>query len=90
MFIVITHDIQDPTRFQQCAEDVFPLPADLYVHQFLPSPDLSLAVCLYEAPSVERLSNYLEPTLEKASTQHYFAIAEEPAIGLPKSVFSSS
>ncbi|MFY0991890.1 hypothetical protein [Halomonas sp. C05BenzN] len=83
MFIAIQHDIHDPARFQQCAERVFPLPEELLVHQFLPADDLSQAVCLYEAPSLARLRDYLEPVLGDASTQRYFAVAEEPAIGLP-------
>ena len=48
-----------------------------------PAVDLSQAVCLYEAPSIDRLRGYLDPALGEASTQRYFAIAEEPAIGLP-------
>jgi hypothetical protein len=83
MFIAIEHEIHDAARFQRCAEQVFPLPEDLHVHQFLPANDLSRAACLYEAPSVERLRNYLDPALGDASTQHYFPVAEAHAIGLP-------
>jgi hypothetical protein len=83
MFIAIEHDIHDPARFQQCAERVFPLPEELQVHQFLPANDLSQAVCLYEAPSLARLRDYLEPLLGEASTQRYFTVTEEAAIGLP-------
>ncbi len=86
MFIAIDHEIHDPERFQQCAEQVFPLPEGLHVHQFLPAPDLSKAACLYEAPSVERLQAYLDAALGDASTQHYFPVAETHAIGLPASV----
>ncbi|MCC5905382.1 MAG: hypothetical protein JJU13_04205 [Balneolaceae bacterium] len=86
MYIAIEHDIHDPDKFQKCAEDVFPLPEDLHVHQFFPSPDLTKAVCLYEAPSVERLSNYLDSKLNPASKQHYFPVLTEQAIGLPETV----
>ncbi|TVR95126.1 MAG: hypothetical protein EA416_02330 [Trueperaceae bacterium] len=86
MFIAIDHEIHDPERFQQCAEQVFPLPEGLHVHQFLPATDLSKAACLYEAPSVERLQAYLDAALGDASTQHYFPVAETHAIGLPESV----
>lgn len=84
MFIAIHHEIHDPEKFQQCAEDVFPLPEELHVHQFFPSEDLSTAACLYEAPSIEKLSAYLDKRLNEASTQHYFPVHTEQAIGLPR------
>jgi hypothetical protein len=84
MFIAIQHDIHDPEKFQKCAEEVFPLPEDLHVYQFFPSPDMSRAVCLYEAPSVEILSRYLDSRLNPASTQSYFPVLTEQAIGLPQ------
>ncbi len=83
MFIAIEHDIHDPTRFQERAEGVFPLPDDLHLHQFLPAEDLSRAVCLYEAPSVDRVSEHLESRLGDASTQRYFPVADSQAVGLP-------
>jgi hypothetical protein len=86
MFIAIEHDIHDPELFQQCAQQVFPLPEGLHVHQFLPATDLGRAACLYEAPSVERLQSFLDAALANASTQRYFPVAEGSAIGLPESV----
>lgn len=83
MFIAIEHNIHDSQKFQKCAEDVLPLPEDLHVHQFFPAADLSRAVCLYEAPSIERLSNYLDKRLNEASSQQYFLVNTEHAIGLP-------
>jgi hypothetical protein len=84
MFIVIQHQIHDPAKFQQCAKEVFPLPEELKVHQFLPAPDLTQAVCLYEAPSIERLNQYLDEKLKPASTQRYYPVLTEQAIGLPE------
>lgn len=84
MFIAIAHDIHNPQKFQARAEEVFPLPEDLHVHQFFPAGDLSRAVCLYEAPSIDRLRDYLDGKLGDASTQRYFRVAEGEAIGLPQ------
>ena len=86
MFIAIEHTIHDPEKFQKCAEEVFPLPDDLHVHQFFPAKDMSRAVCLYEAPSIKRLSEYLDAKLNPASTQQYFPVLTEHAIGLPEGV----
>jgi hypothetical protein len=83
MFVAIVHDIHDPARFQECAEEVFPLPEGLHVHQFFPATDLGQAACLYETRSVDQLRDYIDGALGDASTQHYFPIAEEHAIGLP-------
>ncbi len=84
MFIAIEHEIHDPEKFRTCAEEVFPLPDELYVHQFYPASDMSKAVCLYEAPSIEVLSEYLDGKLGEASTQHYFQVLADHAIGLPE------
>jgi hypothetical protein len=84
MFIAIEHEIHDAAKFQACAEQVFPLPEGLRVHQFLPASDMSRAVCLYEAKSVDAVRDYLDGALGDASTQRYFPIAEQHAIGLPK------
>jgi hypothetical protein len=84
MFIAIVHDIHDPDRFQERAKQVFPLPDALRVHHFLPASDLSEAVCLYEAPTIDAVRDYLDPALGDSSTQHYFPVAEQQAMGLPE------
>jgi hypothetical protein len=83
MFIAITHEIHDPAKFQKRAEEVFPLPDGLRVHHFFPATDLTRAVCLYEAPSVERVQSHLDRALGDSSTQHYFPVAAEHGIGVP-------
>lgn len=83
MFIAIEHTIHDPASFQSRGEQVFPLPEDLHVHHFLPAADFSRAACLYEAPSLEQLREHLDSKLGDASTQRYFAVADNAAIGLP-------
>lgn len=84
MFIAIEHRIHNPDAFRERGKQVFPLPDDLYVHQFLLANNLSRAHCLYEAPSVERLRTYLDAKLGDASTQSYFPVAEGEGIGLPE------
>lgn len=86
MFIAIQHQIHNPAKFQECAKNVFPLPEELHVHHFFPSIDMKTAVCLYEAPSVKALSNYLESKLSEASTQQYFPVNPGNAIGIPRVV----
>jgi hypothetical protein len=83
MFIAIEHDIHEPETFQRRGEQVFPLPDGLTVHHFLPSADFTRAWCLYDAPSVERLQGHLDGKLGDASTQRYFPVHVEAAMGLP-------
>jgi hypothetical protein len=83
MFVAIEHDIQDAAKFQQRAEKAFPLPDGLHVHMFLPANDLSRAVCLYEAPSVDRVREFVDGLLGDSSRNRYFPVAEEHAIGMP-------
>jgi hypothetical protein len=84
MFVTIEHDIHDPAAFQACAEKAFPPPQGLHVHQFLPASDLSRATCLYEAESVEAVRRFVDGALGDASTQTYYGLAEDHAIGLPQ------
>jgi hypothetical protein len=85
MFIAIQHEINDAEKFQKCAMKVFPLPEHQHVHQFYPATDMKEAVCLYEAPSIDQLSEYLDGKLSDASTQHYFPVMTDHAMGLPES-----
>ena len=76
MSIAILHEIHDPAKLQQCAEEVVPLPSGLHVHQFFPSTDMAQAVCLCVAPSIGELRDYIDGTLKEASTQSYFPVAQ--------------
>jgi hypothetical protein len=83
MFVTIEHDIHDPAEFQARAERAMPPPDGLHVHQFLPASDLSHATCLYEADSLEAVRDFVDGALGPSSTQRYFAVAEDHAMGLP-------
>lgn len=85
MFIAIYHDIHDPDAFKQKVNSMAPPPEQLRRHQFLAATDLSRAACLWEGPSIDPLRDYIDGSLEPASTQTYFAINEERAVGLPAS-----
>ncbi len=84
MFIAIHHVIHDPERFKEKVNRMSPPPASLRRHQFFTATDLSGAACLWEAPSVDDLRDYIDPQLEPASTQTYLQVNEERAVGLPE------
>ena len=85
MFIAINHDIHDAATFQRRAESAMPPPDGLHVHMFLPADDLSRATCLYEASTLDSVREFVDGALGDASTNRYFPIAEDHAIGLPAS-----
>ncbi|HEX6195549.1 MAG TPA: hypothetical protein VFZ37_06545 [Jiangellaceae bacterium] len=88
MFIVINHEIHDRDHFKEKVNSMAPPPAQLRRHQFLTAADLTRATCLWEAPSVEPLRDYIDGSLEPASTQTYFPVNEARAVGLPESKLS--
>jgi hypothetical protein len=85
MFIAIHHDIHDQAGFKVKVNAMAPPPPQLRRHQFLAARDLTRATCLWEAPSIEPLREYIDGSLEPASTQTYYEINEERAVGLPES-----
>jgi hypothetical protein len=85
MYVAIHHEIHDQDLFKQKVNSMAPPPEGLRRHQFFAATDLARAACLWEAPSIDPLRDYIDGSLEPASTQTYFAINEERAVGLPAS-----
>ena len=85
MYVSIHHDIHDADLFKEKVNQMSPPPETLQRHQFFTAVDLRGATCLWEAPSIEELRDYIDPQLEPASTQHYLSINEDRAVGLPVS-----
>ena len=85
MFVSIHHEIHDRELFKEKVNQMAPPPQRLRRHQFFTATDLSQAACLWEAPSVDDLRDYIDPSLEPASTQTYFPVYEARAVGLPAS-----
>ncbi len=84
MFIAIHHEIHDRQQFRERANRMGPPPPTLRRYQFFAATDLRRAACLWEAPSVDALRDYIDPALEPASAQTYFPVNEEHAQGLPE------
>jgi hypothetical protein len=82
MYVIATHAISDPAGFQavtQAAE----IPAHLTLHQVLPDAGGTRQVCLWEAADVGAVEAFVEPALAGLSTNTYFAVDAERALGLP-------
>lgn len=83
MFVSIHHQIHDGTLWKAKIVAMPRPPAGLRRQQFLTSTDFTQTACLWETPSIDELRGYIDPSLEPASTQTYFQVYEERAVGLP-------
>jgi hypothetical protein len=92
MDVVVQHRITDPEKFfsmdaEQVGEGG---PAGVRGRQFFPSRDQSIAVCLWEADSIDTLRDYLDSATAGASENTYFEVDGERAIGLPEAAAAGS
>jgi hypothetical protein len=84
MFVVVEHDIKNANAFFGSAESVVGgCPKGIKTIQFFPSSDQKRAVCLWEAPSVEAVKDYLEDKISSSSKNTYYAVDSKVAMGLP-------
>ena len=84
MFILVQHSISDPAatwnRVQQRRASE---PPEFKLHQSIPTPDGSHAICIWEAESIAALKNYLDPALGPAAKNEYFEVANKDGVGFP-------
>jgi hypothetical protein len=83
MFIVVQHQVTDPSAFWAGArESMGSIPSNLKLHQSLPAPDGSRAVCVWEAESVDAVKSYLESSA-KGSRNEYYEVVNKEGVALP-------
>ena len=85
MHVVAQHRILDRERFASMDPKDVALggPPGVRALTFYPSRDRSAAICLWEAPSVEAVREYLDPVTAGVAENSYFAVEDAAAIGLP-------
>ncbi len=86
MHVVAVHRITDREKFfSMNAEEVATGgPPGLQGKQFYPAKDGPVAVCLWEADSIESLRDYLDPATEGVAENTYFEVDVDNAMGLPQ------
>lgn len=82
MFVSVIHRISDPDRFFEMARSA-EIPQDLRLPQSISSADRSTVVCLWEAPSVERVRDLLEPLTAGICKNEYSEVDVALSSGLP-------
>jgi hypothetical protein len=91
MFISVIHRISDPDAFAPATASAGPsIPEDLKLQQYVASGDRSTSICLWEAPSVERVRDLVEPLLGRVSKNEYIVVDASGSMGLPANVSTSA
>jgi hypothetical protein len=89
MHISVHHTITDQQKWGQVTQNMMAmleqgrLPQGLKGLAYLPGTDGHKADCLWEAPSVDALRNFLDREIGMAARNEYFQINSEAAFGLP-------
>lgn len=82
MFVSVIHRISDPDRFFEMARSAT-LPSDLRLPQSISTADRSTTVCLWEAPSVQRVREFLEPLTAGICKNEYAEVDTNLSLNLP-------
>jgi hypothetical protein len=87
MHIIAIHTISDPQAFWGAAEaKMDQLPEGTILHSAIPSQDGSRTVCVWQSDSVETVRSFVDENVGHVSTNEFFPVDEEHAIGLPGAV----
>lgn len=93
MYVGVIHRIKDPQAMMKRGEGISEpanTPPGVRALQFFPAKSLDSATCLWEAPSVESLRDYIDGKLGDASENSYFEVDTRHALGLPAQAAAQS
>lgn len=84
MFVSVIHRISDPQKFgEMAASTADKLPPNLRLPQYITNEDHRTTVCLWEAPSVQSVKDFLEPISKGICVNEYSAVDAAASSGLP-------
>jgi hypothetical protein len=84
MFVSVIHRIIDFDAFFATASVIVDkIPEDLRLPQYFTAADHLTTVCLWEAPSADRVKEFLEPLIGKYSSNEYSEVDTQHSSGLP-------
>ncbi len=82
MYVVSQHTILDRWKAVEATQGLINPPQGITLHLFLTDPEVSKAVCLWEADSVETIRDLVEEALGPNANNEFFAVRETAAVGL--------
>ena len=83
MYVTVIHDISDPDQFWGRSDQLASMPEGLQVRSSYPNDDGTRAVCLWEGDSEQAVKDAVEGLVGDVSTNEYFGVNPQNAIGLP-------
>ena len=84
VYVIAVHDIGDPPRFWGAVQQGS-IPEGITIHSVLPNVGGSRAVCLWEGPSIEAISELVNGTVGDSAVSDFYAVDAQAARGLPGS-----
>ena len=83
MYIAVVHHIVDKVQWAAAALDVMThLPSGARPVFYIPSRDLSKAVCVWQTDSPEAVKKYLEAKTTAFCRNEYYIVDETSSVGL--------
>ena len=83
MYIVANHTISNPEKFWGLAKST-PVPSPLKLHSVFPSTDGARGTCLWEAPSLDAVTQFVETLTSAFARNEYMVVEAASAMGLPR------
>ncbi len=91
MLVIAQHDIQDPKAFWSKAQEVTSsLPANFKIHSVFPSKDMMAGTCVWEAPSVNDVQEFLDNNTGDAAKNFCYEVDEPTSMGLPNKMLTEA
>jgi hypothetical protein len=93
MYVVVQHRIHNPEVAFARGERLIKnegAPAGVRGLQFYPSEDASAVTCLWEAPSVDAVQQYVDTTLGESSSNFCYAVNAEQSFARQPSGIAES
>jgi hypothetical protein len=91
MFVIAHHHIQDTEKFWSTAKAVGEnLPFGFKLHLIYPAMDMKIGTCLWEAPSVGAVQEFLDENVGSFSRNFCYEVNQKASIGLPELTMESA
>jgi hypothetical protein len=90
MRIGVVHRISDPERALESGQTLFEPHEGVQLLQFVPSRDMRNATCIWESDSIDTVRELVDGALGDTSTQTYFEVATDQAMGVPEAAAAAS
>jgi hypothetical protein len=84
MKVGVIHRISDPDGALSKGQTLFEPHEGVTLLQFIPSQDVTLATCIWESDSIDRVRELVDGALAETAEQTYFEVNGEQAVGLPQ------